>query len=398
MTRASVVTFVFLLVASGASACRREKPKPVVQPPTALAADEVVKVARGAILVGPRIAGTLAARQRSTVRAEIGGPLTFVGPELGQPVKKGTPLARIQAKALGDQVTSAARAVRSAAAQLDVARRDVERNQELVKAGAVAARDAERAESAASAAEAQLAQAQAQLAQARSQAGDATVESPMDGVVAARPVHQGDVVTVGTVLYEIIDPSTMRLEASVPTEDLQWLSVGKPVLFDVRGYPGQSFEGTIQSIAPAADATTRQIPIIVDLPNPGGKLVAGLFADGRVAAQEKQALLVPIAAVDTSADQPSVLRVRDGVVERVPVTVGVRDERHEQIEVTAGLGEGDLVLAHPSGTVTPGTRVTLAPAGAGNPGAAAPAPATPPPSPSAKPADEPEPAATGARR
>jgi RND family efflux transporter MFP subunit len=196
----------------------------------------------------------------------------------------------------------------------------------------------------------------------------------------------------------------MRLEASVPTEDLGWLSVGKPVLFDVRGYPGQSFEGKIQSIAPAADAATRQIPILVDLPNESGKLVAGLFADGRVAAEVKQALLVPIAAVDAAADQPTVLRVKQGAVERVPVTLGLRDEQRELVEVTAGLAAGDVLLAHPAGGVVPGTKVTLppstglvpAPAPTASPPAALPSATPPPLAPSAKPSDTAEPSAAPA--
>ena len=85
-------------------------------------------------------------------------------------------------------------------------------------------------------------------------------------------------------MFRIIDPSSMRLEASVPSEDLSILRVGANVDFTVRGYD-RSFTGRIERIAPQADPTTRQVPIYVAIPNPGGRLVAGLFAEGRVVSQ-----------------------------------------------------------------------------------------------------------------
>ena len=91
----------------------------------------------------------------------------------------------------------------------------------------------------------------------------------------------------------------MRLEASVPSEDLSILRVGANVDFTVRGYD-RSFTGRIERIAPQADPTTRQVPIYVAIPNPGGRLVAGLFAEGRVVSSSASGLIVPINAVNTS--------------------------------------------------------------------------------------------------
>jgi multidrug efflux pump subunit AcrA (membrane-fusion protein) len=152
----------------------------------------------------------------------------------------------------------------------------------------------------------------------------------------------------------------MRLAGQVASDDLGALAPGRTVRFAVRGYGDQKFEGAIERISPAADPVTRQIPLIVEIPNPAGKLVAGLYAEGRVAAEQREALILPLGAVDTSRDQPSVLRVRDGLLERVTIALGIRDDRAEVAEVKSGLVEGDVVvMTRAATTLRAGQQVEL---------------------------------------
>jgi len=361
--------FTIIVVVIALAACKKgaqEQSKGTNEVPTIkLAPEDVTVLARGELQTGPRISGTLQAASRAVVRAETQGAVVAIGPELGQPVKKGDLLARIEAKALGDVASSARSGLDSAQAQYELAQREVQRTEALVKGGALAQRELDRAKSQATAAQAAVTQARAQLASSQSQLGDATVRAPLAGVVARRAISVGDVVSPGSELYEVIDPSTMRLDASVASEDLSVIAVGKAVDFAVRGYPGQLFTGKIQRIAPAADPVTRQIQVLVDIPNPGGKLIAGLYAEGRITVERREALTAPVGAIDSSGDQPTVLRVKNGVVERVIVALGVRDERAEVVEVTSGLAQGDvLVLARAQKNVGPGAKVELPPQGA----------------------------------
>ena len=342
-----------------------EQEKGQAAPPAVpVASEDAVRAARKTIRTGPRIAGSLDARKRADVRAEAGGQVLEVRAELGQEVDKGQVLARIEARAQADALRSARAAVRSARENLTVAKRQAERTRALVAAGALAQRDLETAQSAAVSAEASLGQAVAQEASARTQLRNTTVRAPMEGAISQAPVHTGDVVAPGAPLFTIIDPSTMRLEASVPSENLAALRVGTPVSFSVRGYPRQLFHGTIERIAPAADPTTRQIPILVGIPNESGALVAGLFAEGRLIGARREALVVPAAAIDTSGESPTATRVRDGVVERVSVQVGVEDATTELVEVVSGLAPGDTVLLRNARALPPGTRVAVAEDGA----------------------------------
>lgn len=320
--------------------------------------ENVIRVARERIITGPLISGELRAAKEATVRAELGGSILQVAAEEGQTVRRGAIIGRIDAATLEDARRSAESAVKSAESRLDVARRETERTEQLVKAGALAQRDLEVAQSNVTAAEAAVADARARLVSAGKQLGDTTLRAPFDGVVADRAVNTGDVVTTGMALFTIIDPSSMQLEASVPSDALASLRVGAPVQFAVRGYE-QPFEGRIDRISPQADPNTRQVPIFVSVPNTGGRLVAGLFAEGRVVSESAEGLVVPLNAVNTTDSTPWVLRVRDGKTEKVTVELGLRDTRTERVLVTSGVSEGDTLLRGAAQGITPGTPVSV---------------------------------------
>ncbi len=342
------------------AACTTEAEKPPSAPPAVsrLGCENVVTVGRGAIVVGPIVSGELRAEREATVRAEIGGSVTQVnGARKDRPVRRGTLLGRIETRTLDDVRQSAMSAVRNAENQLAVAQREMERTETLVKAGALAARDLDVARQTVTAAEAQLADAKSRLASADRQLADTVLRAPIDGIIANRPVNTGDVVSVGAELFTIIDPSSMRLEASVPSDDLSHLRVGATVDFTVRGYD-QRFEGRITMIAPQADPVTRQVPIYVSIPNVGGRLVAGLFAEGRVVSQSAEGLVVPVNAVNTTGPTPWVLRVerrQDRTGGRCVSACRIRGP--SACRSCPGVSEGDMLLRGAAQGITPGTPV-----------------------------------------
>jgi membrane fusion protein (multidrug efflux system) len=360
--RASAVAVgtALLTAACGSQSAAPATPAPPVAPAALhVGRENVVTVASGTIVVGPILSGELRPAREATIRAELGGAMLAVAVEEGQAVRRGALLGRIETRTLDDVRQSATSALRSAESQLAVAQREADRTEQLVAAGALAARDLDVARSNVTAVEAQVADAKSRLASAERQLGDAVLSSPMTGIVSSRAVNVGDVVAVGTALFTVIDPSSMRLEASVPSDDLSQLRVGATVQFEVRGYE-QPFTGRIERIAPQADPTTRQVPLYIAIPNVGGRLVAGLFAEGRVVSTSAAGLVVPSNAVNTSGDAPWVLRVTGGRTERVPVQLGLRDPRTERVQVASGLNEGDNLLRGSAQGIPPGTAVQIA--------------------------------------
>jgi len=321
--------------------------------------ENIAVVSNSTIMSGPSISGTLEPEREAVLRAQVSGSVLQTYADQGQAVNPGAVLARIDATGIQDAYTSARVGVVAARNSADIASKDLARNEKLLAAGAIAERDIEQSRRASIAAQAALEDANSRLASAERQYRSTTVTAPFGGVVSDRPVSAGDVVQPGTALFTIVDPSSMRLEASVPAEQLSLIRVGVPVGFTVSGYPGRQFLGHIVRVNPTADPTTRQVRIYVSIPNAGRALVGGLFASGRVSTATKMGLVVPASAVDVRGTSPTVTRVKGGKAERVQVQLGLTDKSSETTEILAGLQVGDTLLLGAAQGITPGTPVKV---------------------------------------
>jgi len=321
--------------------------------------ENITVAANGSIMTGPSISGTLEPDREAVLRAQVSGSVLQTYADQGQAVNAGTVLARIDASGIQDAYTSARAGLVSARNAADVAAKDLARNEKLLAAGAIAERDIDQSRRASIAAQAALEDANSRLATAEKAYRSTTVTAPFSGVVSERPVSSGDVVQPGTALFTVVDPSSMRLEASVPAEQLASIRIGVPVNFTVSGYPGRQFVGRITRVNPTADPTTRQVRIYVSIPNEGRALVGGLFANGRMSTATKMGLVVPQSAVDVRGSIPSVMRIRQGKAEKVQVQIGLTDKTSETIEVLSGLQAGDTLLLGAAQGITPGTIVRI---------------------------------------
>ena len=361
--RTGVVALAIAVTAVAFAGCKRgeagDAKAESTPAPTTVGPENVVVVTQAELASGPAISGNLQAAQEATVRAQIGGTILQTYVDEGTRVSTGTLLARIDDRTIRDQYLSARSAVTSAQSAAEVAQRNLERSERLAAAGAIADRDLETARSQNIAAQSQLADAKARLTLQEKQLADAQIRAPFSGIVSKRQANSGDVVQPGAELFRIVDPTSMRLDASVPASQLSAIKVGAPVSFNVSGYPDRTFEGRITRVNPLADPTTGQVRIAVSLPNTGNNLVGGLFAEGRVASERRNVLVAPTSAVDVTGIKPFVIRLKDGKVERVEVELGLRDEESERVEIKSGLTKGDTLLIGAARGSSPGTPVRV---------------------------------------
>lgn len=321
---------------------------------------EAMTIAAATVLSsGPILSGSLVAERTAQIRAEVSGSIIQVFMDPGARVTAGTSLAKIDDRAINDMYLSARSGLTAAQTAADIAVRELARAEALSKAGAISDRDVETARRGDLAARTMLDDATARLSNAQKQLDATNVLAPYAGIVSERLVNPGDVVAPGSPLLTIVDPATMRLEAAVPAEQLSQVRVGAPVRFSVTGYPGRTFEGRISSINPSADPQTRQVRLFVRIPNAGNQLVAGLFAEGRVANDSREALTVPELAVDQRGLLPAVLRLKNGRTEKVEVTLGARDEAQERVEIRSGVTAGDTLLVGPALGISPNTPLRI---------------------------------------
>jgi RND family efflux transporter MFP subunit len=360
-TRLTVVALGCAL-AAGAAACDRDDAAAAGGPAVSvvqLAPENVATAVEAELVSGPAVSGQLTPAREATMRAQVGGAIVALPVDRGQPVRAGAVLARLSSRDLDEAFASAQAAVRSAETALAVAASEAQRTEALVKGGALAARDLEQAKNAVANALAQLAAAKAREKSVWQQRDDTIVRAPFAGIVSDRAANVGDVVAPGTALVTIIDPSSLRLEALVPSDLIAQVRPGAPVRFTIRGLPGQTVVGTVDRISPTADPVTRQVPLFVSLPNVEGKLLAGLYAEGRVDAARRVGIVVPQSAVDETGPVPTVTRIRDGKAERVAVELGLRQAETEQVEIVTPLAAGDVVILGSAKGVAPGTPIAV---------------------------------------
>ena len=366
MSRSFLFLSALLSTVAVSAACGDGDGSAAASPGTAavvqLAPENIVQAERGEIASGPAVSGALTAARQANIRAQVGGSLVALPVDRGQHVEAGATVAKISSRDLESAFESSKVAVASAETALKVATAEHQRTETLVKGGALATRELDQTRNAVSNAEAQLAAARARQSSVWQQIDDTTVRAPFAGIVSARPASVGDIVTPGTELLTIIDPSSLRLEALVPSDQIQAVKPGAPVHVSIRGVPDKVI-GTVDRVSPSADPVTRQVSIFVAVPNRDGKLIAGLFADGRVHTSTREGVIVPLAAVDETGPIPTVTRVRGGTAEQVAVELGVRKLETEQIEVRKGIAAGDLLITGSAKGIASGTPVNIAKAG-----------------------------------
>ena len=359
--RSTSIVLLVAAVATTLSGCGKKDDAAAapVEQPTLITAENISVVDTASIASGPSISGELTAERSASVRSEVSGSVLQVYVEAGQRVTAGTTLARIDATTASAAELSARTGVTATEAQAAQAKKELDRSERLNAAGAIADRDLENARLTYSTTMAQLANVKSAYAQANKQLRSATVRAPFAGVVAGDVISAGDVVTPGTELFTVVDPKSMRLKAAVPASQVGQIRVGMPVAFTVSGYGDRKFTGKVTRVSPVADPATRQVQILASIPNGAGTLVGGLFAEGRVNAESRSAMVLPASAIDQRGATPVVMRVRGGRVERVAVKLGIRDEQRENYEITEGLQRGDSVLLGAAQAIGEGKQVRV---------------------------------------
>jgi membrane fusion protein (multidrug efflux system) len=366
---------VAALLLLGAAACgggggeAAETPAAEQEKVTVLGPQDVTVVQEAQLAGGVALTGGLEPYRVAEVKAQVAGVLRGLTVDRGSGVGNGQVLARIEAQGVQSQAAGARSGVAAAEAQVSLARRQLESARTLYQAGAMSELDFRAAEAQFEAAQAQLASARSNSAGASEQAGRTAVRAPFGGQVSDRIANEGEAVNPGQTILTIVNSDFLELRGQVPVDQANQVRPGQPAEFTLTAFPGRTFTGTVARIDPVADPGTRQVGVTLRLRN-GGELIAGMFATGRVSTGgDRQALVVPLAAVrGQGADQHVLAVVGDSVVRR-PVTLGTRDDQRGVVAVESGVQAGERVIVSP-GTVPAGSKVRVQAAGASAPAAA----------------------------
>lgn len=326
--------------------------------PMLIVQEDLVKISAGRIASGPIISGSLQAKKQADLRAEVSAIVLQVFKDNGDKVQKGDVLVRLDDTAFRQALSSAQEAERAAQQGFDQAERQFNRLKTLSVSGAVSTQAKEDAELRRNTAQSDLAAARARVAQDAQQLARTEVRAPFAGIVGKREVSNGDTAQIGKALLKVIDPASIRFEGFVSADQITQIQTGQLVNLYINGSHDQAFEGHVERISPLADATTRQVGVQVSLDN-SSNLTVGLFAEGRVQSEIKQGLTVPEASLVQQGDHTYVWRVNNSVLNKIEVTLGLRDVQSGDYAVNTGLVEGDHVIRHPRGALVDGSKVSM---------------------------------------
>jgi RND family efflux transporter MFP subunit len=167
--------------------------------------------------------------------------------------------------------------VRAESAEQD-AQRDLNRKKELIAKESIPQATYDRSQAAFDQAHATKQSMQAQAAIFRQQIADATLRSPIDGVVAEKRTDVGQRLSEATVAFVVVQTSPLKLRFRVPEKDLARVRNGQNVKASVDAYPGDVFQGKVSVVGGVVDPATRSFTVETEFPNRDGKLRPGMFA------------------------------------------------------------------------------------------------------------------------
>jgi RND family efflux transporter MFP subunit len=315
----------------------------------AVATAEQGKIARPLV-----VEGTVAARSEVKILPKLTGRVLEVLVDEGSAVKAGQKLAMIESPELEWQMQQQKASLLTAQANLENAKSNLDRMRTLVDQGAVSQQQYEGSLTQLKVSEAQVKQIKAAIRLIETQSSNATITSPISGVVIDRTAEIGVMAMPSSPLFTIAEAGPLEVQVNVPEQEMAHLKVGAPVKVASAAYPGETFAGKIREVSPSVDPQTRQIKAKIDL-GKGGPLKVGMFVSGTIQTQSRMSLVIPSTAIQNDGIQAFVYLEESGKAKRVNVQTGIRNGA--QVEVVEGLSVGAPVVIEGGAFLKDGTAI-----------------------------------------
>lgn len=323
------------------------------------------------------LSGVVVPAQTVDLSSNILGKVTELGFQVGSAVKAGDTLMQLDTKTLSAQLLQAEAALQSAKAaaqsaqsqaslakiNLATAQKLYDRTKVLFESGAVAQSQLDDVTDklniaqnqfdnasgpAQNQAEAAINTARANIKNIQVQLDNATIKSPIAGILTNQSINVGAVVSPGVPVISIVDTSILKMKSTVTQDMLPLLSVGQEMDVTIDSYPGSKFKGTISSLGPIAVNTGEIFPVEIAINN-NGSLTAGLSAHASMNTKIKE-MVVPSAAVSQNNGESCVFVIKDNIAVRRAVKTGLKSDSGTQI--LNGLNAGERVAVTNVNTLT----------------------------------------------
>ena len=359
---AAVIAIAGILPRLGAEKTLRDRTESL-----ALANVTVEKPTAGAPSEELVLPGNVFAYVDSPIYARTDGYLEKWYFDIGARVKKGQLLATIASPEVDQQLAQAKADLATAVSNAGYAKQQASRYTDLLASNAVAKQDTENFVTQAASTNTQVKSAEANVQRLEELTGFEKVYAPFDGVVTARDIDIGTLISAGSAtggreMFHMDDEHIMRVYVNVPQVDAPSCTPGTPADLTLDEYPGRRFHGKVVRTARAIDPASRTLLVEVDVPNPKGELVPGAYTQVHFQLKiVKQTLILPVSALlfrQEGLRVVTVVHANGGdVAKLVPITIGQDDGR--VVQVVEGLNPNDEVVRNPPDSVIDGEKVRV---------------------------------------
>jgi RND family efflux transporter MFP subunit len=334
---------------------------------------ELASVKRADMAEKITVVGNLIGEATVEAVPKVAGRLESISVRLGDRVRRGQMLAKIEDRELLEQVRQAqasfevsAATIRQREADLRFAQTNLDRSRNLFDRQLIPRQTFDDAEARYQAAAAQLDLAKAQhqqslarLDELKINLGNTVITSPVNGFVGKRTLDPGAWVTPNSALLSVVDISVVRMVANVVEKDLRRISAGQRASVAVDAFPGEEFSGRIARISPVLDPATRTAQIEVEIGNGNFRLKPGMYARVDFTVERRDhTLVVPANALVDVQGTHGVFRPAEGDIAKFhPIKVGLTSD--ELVEVASGLSEGDRIVTTGAAALREGDKIIL---------------------------------------
>jgi RND family efflux transporter MFP subunit len=360
------------------------------------------------------VVGNLIGAATVQVVPRVNGRLSTVNVQLGDPVRRGQTIAKVEDLEIQEQVRQQEAAykvseatIRQRDADLKLARTNKDRSESLYKRqllpqqtydDTVARLEAAQAQN--DLANAQFEQTKARLEELKITLQNTIIQSPVDGFVSKRLLDPGAFVGPNSPVAAVVDIRSVRMVANMVEKDMKRVHVGTAAAVEVDAFPGEKFAGRVSRVAPVFDPATRTAEMEIEIPNSSYRLKPGMYSRVALTIDAKEnALTIPrnalvelegksgvfIAAAGAAGGRSQGQGAASGgqpsgegaggarantsagggaatlTAKFLPIEIGIRDGEH--IEVRSGLNDGARVITTGAGALKDGDRIVAAASG-----------------------------------
>lgn len=289
---------------------------------------------------------TVEAVRQSTVSAQVSGRITAVNFDVGDQVKAGQVIVRIDPAELSQAVAGSRAQVAQADAMLANAKANYERQQQLFQQKFISQAALDKATAEYRAAQASAAAAKAGAGQTATVRSYTTLTAPFSGVVMARHVEVGEMAAPGKPLMTGFDPTDLRVVANIPQYKLAEVQKAAKVSVEIPSM-NKWVEAKGITVLPSVDSATHSVKVRIDLPGNLSGVIPGIFARAYFSTGETRKLAIPYSAVLRRSEITGVYVVDSkGRVSLRQIRIGEPGAKGE-VEVLAGLNPGDIIALEP---------------------------------------------------